>query len=68
MKVPTDLDWANTPIYRQHVLKQSDEEAIQDTEVFKRLIDQIIEERSPQKSKSLALKKAVTKLMMSKKK
>lgn len=47
VKVPAEQDWANTPIYRQHVLKQSDEEALQDTEVFKNLIEAVREERSP---------------------
>ena len=45
--MPAEQDWANTPIYRQHVLKQSDEEALQDTEVFKNLIEAVREERSP---------------------
>lgn len=66
VKVQADLDWADTPIYRQHILKQSEEEALQDTEVFKNLINTVKEERSTLKGKSPSLKKAVAKVLLNK--
>ena len=46
VKVQVDLDWADTPIYRQHILKQSEEEALQDTEAYRNLVNTVRKERA----------------------
>ena len=51
IKPPENHDWMETPIYKQFVLKMSEEESLKDTEMVQDMIKFIIEERRQQEKK-----------------